>query len=202
MRMFITGCLKLKKTQSWLNHNIDIMIWIIVTILLLMVIAIIFSGNSTKKLEKKKEEESKLQEEAYAKLMQEKADRRKKAYNELTETRNEFDAEYSNSTSFEFDVVGIFYRTYEAQQEAKYLYGGKEVKLKHDKNNRHSDYAIKIIAEKYHIGFVPDDVAYEILPYLQKYKYKAIVLLSFTEFDSIKFDDVTEVTIKAYFFDK
>ena len=177
------------------------MVWILIfSAVIIILIAIFNVAKNGDKKSKARIEQEEEDNERIEKYFKEKEDRRRKAYEELGRTREEFDDEFSSEISFEFDVAGIFYRTYEAKRTAKQLYCGEEVSLRHDKNNNYSNHAIKVIAERYHIGFVPDDIAEEMLTCLQKYKYKAIVLQSFTEFDSLKFDDVTEVTIKAYFF--
>lgn len=173
------------------------MIWIIVVLLFLLVLLIRFSNKS-----EKQSQNDQYRDRDYQNLIDEKEEKRKLAFDQLSKVRNEFDAQFRDGVSFEFNIVGIFYRSYEAQEIAKYLNSGEKVVLLHDKKNSNSPHAIKVIAEKSHIGFVPDKLAEEMLPYLQKYYYKAFVLLSFTEFNSLKFDYVTEVTIKSYFFEK
>lgn len=102
--MFITGCLKLKKTQSWLNHNIDIMIWII--LILLLVIIVVARSNRPKKPEMSPFDYSKDAKVIEIKNEDEKTlPEKDNRFGDLTFTA--FDVETANSTEEGICQIGI-----------------------------------------------------------------------------------------------
>lgn len=93
---------------------------------------------------------------------------------------------------FEFDIAGILYRSESAQDEAYSLRIGDTVNLKRDRNNEYDDYAIKIISNGKHIGFVPQLWSEDVCEYLdQKLKYTAEVIDTNTQNINLHSIDIT-----------
>lgn len=122
---------------------------------------------------------------------------------ELNENREKVDEQYRDAVhSIEFDVAGIFYRTEAAKEEAWCLACGQQVNLRFDPTNPYDEYAIKVISNRKHIGFVPEVDNIEVREYMETHKFKAVVLHAYRTFNYTYHDYDIFVTIKVYFLKK
>lgn len=122
---------------------------------------------------------------------------------QLDENRIRIDAENAEcDDSIEFYVAGIYYRSDAAKDEAKYMSCGELVSLRKDINNEHDSYAIKVIYNRKHIGFVPSSDNVLVGDLMNNYKYKAVVLHSFQRYNTVFYDYDIDLIIKVYFFQK
>ena len=194
------------------------MIWLVLLIIAVVIVCSLFANKSDKyedlsPQEKKMYDElNKIHKETgitdYQKLYGLKLEKEEKALdlknlNDLAKNRIKIDADNAQFIhSIELKVAGIYYRTEEAKDEAKYLDCGELVSLRKDLNNEYDPYAVKVISNRKHIGFVPSSDSQEISEYMDDYKYKAVVLHSFQVFNNQFSDYETCLIVKVYFFSK
>lgn len=61
--------------------------------------------------------------------------------------------------SITFTVVGGYYRSKAAQEEYINLEKASPISLRREPDNRHDPYAVKVISDRKHIGYVPKDLS-------------------------------------------
>lgn len=100
------------------------------------------------KLQEKKEEERNAFLEEEKRKAQEKFEREKKIREALSE-------EYKDCVEIDFEVKGVFARSKAAKDIVLAMEVGEEVKLRKEPTNPYDRNAVKVIAERHHVGYIP-----------------------------------------------
>ena len=66
---------------------------------------------------------------------------------------------HSTERSITFTVVGGYYRSKAAQEEYINLDKASPISLRKEPDNRHDPYAVKVLSDRKHIGYVPKDLS-------------------------------------------
>ena len=86
-------------------------------------------------------------------------------------------------------LAGLFYRTEAAQEEASSLCIGDSLSLKRNPSNEYDEFAVKVMSNSYHIGFIPQDYSEYVSTELKKGN-KFRVYVSDTDNDDIPHIDI------------
>lgn len=102
-----------------------------------------------------------------------------------------------NEENFEFDVVGTRHCK-DIKKSFEYLKPGKKLELLLDKENKHDAYAIKVLINDIHIGFVPRYYSKELSNLLSFRKHYNATIKS-VNFENTFSDEVVILVIKVDF---
>ena len=80
----------------------------------------------------------------------------KKFWNEMLELVL---SEHKHERSITFTVVGGYYRSKAAQEEYIYLDKATPISLRREPGNSYDPYAVKVLSDRKHIGYVPKDLS-------------------------------------------
>ncbi len=64
---------------------------------------------------------------------------------------------FKDCMALEVDVKGIFYRSKAAKEEIPYLNAKDEIKLRKEPTNPYDDFAVKVMYERKHLGYIPKE---------------------------------------------
>lgn len=82
--------------------------------------------------------------------------------------RTAYQLEISKSQPLEFEIAGLYYRSTEAHKLARNLTVGTFLDFELEPDNDHDKYAIKIMYNDIHIGYIPSHYSKPIFPLLQQ----------------------------------
>jgi len=101
--------------------------------------------------------------------------------NEKQELRDkiiaEFDEKYGNEDTLTCFIKGVYYRPDNAQDEAFDLNPYDRVSLRTEPSNAYDEYAVKVMSNSKHIGYIPSEYSLEVFRTIKKkHGYYAIVI--------------------------
>lgn len=130
---------------------------------------VIVEEKSTSNSEKK----SKLDEvlEEYRKMKQ-KRDEENRAFlqSELQK--------YSSCRKIEFEVKGVFYRSKAAKEMIPILDVHDEIRLRKEPDNPYDPFAVKVLCDRKHLGYVPAELSKEVTELINKKMIKRILVVN------------------------
>ena len=86
--------------------------------------------------------------------------------------------EHSHEKHITFEVVGGFYRSDAAKEEYDSKMPGMEVSLRREPNNPRDEHAVKVLSERFHIGYVPKEFSEQVSDIIQQKCVSAAIVLS------------------------
>lgn len=84
--------------------------------------------------------------------------------------------EYKDCSSMDIEVKGIYYRTKLAKDTIVSLNVHDEIKLRKEPSNEYDSYAVKVMYERIHLGYVPANVSKRITELIDHKAIKKIVV--------------------------
>lgn len=109
-----------------------------------------------------------------------------------------YDIMFRNETISPTLIKGLHYRSDEAKNEAMRLIAGNEVELECEPDNSFDPYAVKILSNGFHIGYISKNISYYITNDIKQGGYISIVSSTDISYKADKLDNDIHVWIKLY----
>lgn len=147
--------------------------WLVIIIFCLFFIFVLIKGY----IESKKEEDF----NAYVERLERKDELKRKEEEEAKRIKNEAILEsigekYKDCSSMDIEVKGIYYRTKLAKETIVSLNVHDEIKFRKEPSNEYDSYAVKVMYERIHLGYVPASISKRITELIDHKAIKKIVV--------------------------
>jgi hypothetical protein len=141
---------------------------------------VIVEENSLSNLEKKSELDEVLEE---CRKMKQKREEENRAFlqSELQK--------YSSYRKIEFEVKGVFYRSKVAKEMIPILDVHDEIKLSKEPDNPYDPFAVKVLCDRKHLGYVPTELSKEVTSLINRKMIKKILVINAGDAKLYAWDD-------------
>lgn len=173
--------------------------WIFLACLVVAFIVGIAHGNNTKNDEEQKELERKIQLNKSLKEYQEQREKKEQAYKEKYAAIAE---EYKDCDFMDIDVKGIFARSWKARDLVPVLNVEDEIKLRKEPKNAYDPYAVKVMSDRIHLGYVPGDVSQFVTGLIDEKRIRKVVVKFAGESQLEPWDKPDPYLILTIYFEK
>lgn len=174
--------------------------WWLIIILIILVVFLFFLLKTTFEQQriseqKKKEAEERRQREFEAEEKRKANERRILHEN----TVKKYDSLFGTTNAITCMLQGLFARSNAAKDEAQTLKPGDEVNLRLDPENYHDPFAVKVISDRKHIGYIPKEISKEVFEQI-KYGtgYYSFVIDQNRYLSTFNWQYETEIELKLY----
>lgn len=147
--------------------------WLFIVVFIVVFIFVLIKGNIEN--EKEKNFNAYIEEQR----RKDELERQEKEETKRIENETVFKSiaeEYKAYFSMDIDVKGIYYRTKLAKETIESLTVHDEIKLRKEPTNKYDPYAVKVMYERIHLGYVPANVSKRITELIDNKVIKKIVV--------------------------
>lgn len=159
-----------------ITFNMSIVLSIAVVLFLILAILgkrhsnnVIVEEKSTSNSEKKTDLDDVLEE--YRKIKQKREEENRVFL--LSELQK-----YSSCRKIEFEVKGVFYRSKAAKEMIPILDVHDEIRLRKEPDNPYDPFAVKVLCDRKHLGYVPAELSKEVTELINKKMIKRILVVN------------------------
>lgn len=85
---------------------------------------------------------------------------------------------YSSCRKIEFEVKGVFYRSKAAKEMIPILDVHDEIRLRKEPDNPYDPFAVKVLCDRKHLGYVPAELSKEVTELINKKMIKRILVIN------------------------